>query len=388
MGPSRAVSAERAVALERAPEFLGISVIIPAYRGDGRLVELVRRVLDDPYPYKEVVVIVDEPVAEVAQRLAELRGCRLLLGPTRMGKVAALNTALKRTSGDVLVFLDDDTLIEDSEFLAKVARAMRDYDLADIKKVIVGESLLAKLVYVEYVAVNFASKLMARLLRRTIALNGAAFAIRRKALEELGGIPRSLTEDFDLGLQSFLRGHRFTFIEDTYVLNFAPGSWREWFKQRKRWAVGVADWLRRNYRAVFLTVVRAPHAILPGLLLLLPSLVTFTLTLAPYNYGTHKLLILLLLLLSSALSQLVPVVTALALNVQLIYLVTATPLMLALLAFTAWHIAASRSVGLRSLAPYYPLYLFVYQTLWLMILLAGFIRVFILGKTSVDDWVV
>jgi len=382
------VSAESLAVVTHAAQVPRDSIIIPAYRGDSRLIELAKRVLADPYPAKELVIVLDEPLASVAQQLAELQGCKLLISPVRMGKVRALNRALKESKGDILILLDDDVLIEDEGFISKIANSMKRYDLADIKKVIVGDSLLAKLVYIEYVAVNFASKLMAKYAGRTLAINGAAFAIKREVLEKLGGFPATLTEDFDLGLKCFISGCSFTYIEETHVLNFPPDSWGEWLKQRKRWAVGVADWLRRNFHAILTAVVAAPHIIIPSLLLLVPSIATFALTLALYNFSVYKALLLALLLLASAVSQVIPVATALTVNVQLLYLVTTTPLLVALAVFALWHAAASRSLGLRSRVLYYPLYLFVYQTLWLVILLAGFFRVIVFRKTSVDDWVV
>lgn len=365
-----------------------VAVVIPAYRGDDKLVELVKGILSDPYSPKEVVVVVDEPIPAVAQQLAELQGCRLLISPLRQGKVRALNRALREVSGEIVIFLDDDVLVTDRNFIGKIINSMREYDIADIKKVIVGDSLLAKLVYIEYIAVNFASKLLSKHVGRTLAINGAAFAVKRKVLEELGGFPATLSEDFDLGLRCFIRGCKFKYIEETYVLNFPPNTWREWFKQRKRWAVGVADWLRRNYRVILSAVREAPHVIIPSTLLLIPSLATFVLTFLLYNFSAYKVLLLMLLVMASAISQIIPVATALTVNVQILYLVTTTPLLVTLAVFTIWHTAVAKSLKLRAYTLYYPLYLLVYQTLWLVIILAGFFRVAILRKTSVEDWVV
>jgi len=364
-----------------------VSVVIPAYRGGRELVQLVERLLSDGYPRKEVVVAVDEPLPVVLEALEKL-GCKLLVNNGRRGKVHALNEALKVTDGEILVFLDDDVAVEDEGFLRKIAEAMRSCDVADVKKVIVGRSLLAKLVYIEYVAVNFAGMLMARLSGYTVAFNGAAFAIRRRALESIGGFPATLTEDFDLGLRCFLHRLRYTFVDSTYVLNYPPASWREWYKQRKRWAVGVSDWLRRNYRVLLRAVGGMPHVLLPGLVLLLPSLVTFSITLILYNLTHFKAAALLLIGLSSLVSQLLPLATLVTLNIQLVYLLTALPLLVPLLVFTAWHVAAARRLSMRSEAHLYPVYLFFYQVLWLVILLAGLVRVLVLKRTDVEDWVV
>ena len=55
------------------------------------------------------------------------------------------------------------------------------------------------------------------------------------------------------------------------VYTKAPSSWREWFKQRKRWGMGAALWLKENYRSL-LRIVREYPKILLSLLLLFPSL--------------------------------------------------------------------------------------------------------------------
>jgi len=364
-----------------------VSVVIPTYRGGRELLQLVESVLRDSYPCKEVVVAIDDPLSEVLEALNKL-GCKLLVSNSRRGKVHAVNEALGMASGEILVFLDDDVVVEDRDFLRKIVEAMRSYDVADVKKVIRGRSLLAKLVYIEYVAVNFASMLMARLAGYAVAFNGAAFAIKRKALEDLGGFPATLTEDFDLGLKCFLHRLKYTFIDTTYVLNYPPASWREWYRQRKRWAVGVSDWLRRNHRILLKAVVEMPHVLLPGLVLLLPSLVTFTMTLILYNLSRFKVAALLLIGLSSLMSQLLPIATLVTLNIQLVYMLTAIPLFITMLVFTAWHIAAARRLSMRSEAYLYPVYLFLYQVLWLVILLAGLMRVLVLKRTDVEDWVV
>jgi len=364
-----------------------VSVIIPAYQGGGELVELVERLLGDSYPRKEVIVAMDEPLPEVLEALEKL-GCKLVVSNERRGKVHALNEAVRVSSGEVLVFLDDDVAVKDEGFLRKIVEAMRSCDVADVKKVITGRSLLARLVHIEYVAANFASMLMAKLSGYTVAFNGAAFAIKRRALESLGGFPATLTEDFDLGLKCFLHRLRYTFVDTTYVLNYPPASWGEWYRQRKRWAVGVSDWLRRNYRILLKAVVKMPHVLLPGLVLLLPSLVTFTMTLILYNLARFKAAALLLIGLSSLVSQLLPIATLVTLNIQLAYLLTAAPLLVTLLVFTAWHVAAARKLSMRSEAYLYPVYLFFYQVLWLVILLAGLARVLVLKRTDVEDWVV
>jgi len=374
-----------AVAVESRQELKSVSVVIPSFRGSDRLVRLVSALAGSKYPRLEVIVVVDEPSEEVASALSRIKGVRVVFNARRAGKVSALNTALRLSRGEVVVFLDDDVEVRDPHFIEKIVDGIKGFDIADIKKVVVGGGLLGKMVYIEYVATNFASKLMARFAGRTVAINGAAFAATRRALEEVGFFKPIISEDFDLAVRSFLKGHRFTYIDTTEVYNYAPESWGKWYKQRKRWAVGLADWLQRYYRVGFRALAGMPHVLLPGLLISLPSLVSTFLPFLLYNHTFAKTLYLALLSLSSVTAQFIPLAAILSINLQIVYII---PLLAVLLAFTSWHFIASRYVGMKSYLYLYPLYFLVYQPLWFTILLAGFIRVLVMGDRSVEDWVV
>lgn len=365
--------------------FSSVSVIIPSYRGSARLVELVKTLLRSGYPGLEVIVVVDEPREDVASELAKLNDVRVVFNTERKGKVHALNTALKMAHGELVVFLDDDVEVRDPAFIEKVASEMRGFDVGDIKKVIVGKGLLAKMVAIEYVAVNFASKLMARASQRTVVINGAAFAMTRRALEEVGFFRPVISEDFDLAVRSFLRGHKYTYIESTFVYNHAPLSWRKWYEQRKRWAIGAAEWVRDNLWVALKALASMPHAVLPGLLITLPSLVSSTIPFLLDNHTVAKVLYLVLLYFSSVVSQVIPFATALSLNLQLLYYLS---LVIVLAVFAAWHYIASKYVRMKSYLYLYPLYFFFYQPLWLTILAAGFIRVLVLKRADLENWVV
>ncbi len=372
-------------ALADTQELVSVSVVIPSYRGGERLVRLVRALAESRYPRLEIIVVVDEPLKEVVSGLAGIKGVRVIANSKRVGKVSALNTALRFSHGDVVIFLDDDVEIRDPFFVEKVVKGIRGYDIGDIKKVVVGNGILGRMVYIEYIAANFASKLMARLAGKTLAVNGAAFVMTRKALEEVGFFKPIISEDFDLAIRSFLRGHKFTYIDSTEVYNYAPESWRKWYRQRKRWAVGVADWLQRYYREVLKALVKMPHVVVPALLLLLPSLVSTVIPFLLYNHTVMKALYLALLSMSSLAAQLVPFATVVSINLQVVYIV---PVLASLLVFAVWHYFASKYVGVKSYVYLYPLYFLVYQPLWFTILLAGFIRVLVMGKRNVEDWVV
>jgi cellulose synthase/poly-beta-1,6-N-acetylglucosamine synthase-like glycosyltransferase len=372
-------------------ETLPLSIVIPSYRGGSRLLRLVESLLSCEGRPLDLVVVVDEPEEGVVEELSRLCAegrCRLIVRRSRSGKVSALNEALPLVGGDVVLFLDDDVAVEDPLFLKKVAKEMEGCDIADIKKVVVGRGLLAGLVHMEYVAYNFASKLMAKLAGRTIAVNGAAFAIRREALRALGGFRRRLSEDFDLALRAFLLGLRFKYIDSTYVLNYAPSSWGKWLKQRRRWAVALASWLKENWRALLSAARRMPHVLIPGLIVSLPSLTTTGLALALYNLAYAKAAYAILVPVASLLREALPLAALFTVTLHVTYAVTTLALALVVALLGLLHVAIARYVRMRSRAHLLPIYLLFYQPLWLTVILAGLVRVLLLGNEKVDDWVV
>lgn len=377
--------------LRQRGEVLPISVLIPSYRGGMRLVRLVKSLLQCNHSPFEIIVVADEPsegeLAELKE-MCEHAPIKLLARSDRLGKVSALNEGLKLARGDIVLFLDDDVLIEDPDFLRKIVEAMESYDIVDIKKVVIGKGLLSKLVHMEYTAYNFASKLMAKLAGRTIAINGAAFAMRRVALEELNYFRPRLSEDFDLALRTFVKGLRFSYVETTYVLNYAPHSWQKWFKQRKRWAVALASWLKENYRDVLKAVLKMPHVVAIGLLASLPSLLTTAVIYTLYNASYPKAIYLAFLSLSSFIKDVIPFAFLLSFTLHVAYAVTTLMLALLLISLGIFHAAMARYVKMNSRVHLLPVYLLFYQPLWLTVLLVGFARVLILGHENVEDWVV
>ena len=136
-----------------------ISVIIPAYKGDRRLEEIVSKVVSDPYPDKEVIVVVDEPDPAIIPKLQKVK---LIVNWERVGKARALNQAIGASTGDILLFLDADTLPGNDEFLSTIVSEIGGYDVLDVKKVVPKGSFLQRMIYYEYVGFNVASWLLSR----------------------------------------------------------------------------------------------------------------------------------------------------------------------------------------------------------------------------------
>jgi cellulose synthase/poly-beta-1,6-N-acetylglucosamine synthase-like glycosyltransferase len=137
----------------------------------------------------------------------------------RRGKVNALNEETANSSGEFLLFIDCDIKIVKERFLGKVAAALREKELVDIKKQIIRDSLMAKLVSYEYLSGSLTSYIFDNLNGSCPQLNGACFAIRRETFERLGGFNKVLYEDLDLAFRAFQSDVSYSFADDIVVMN-------------------------------------------------------------------------------------------------------------------------------------------------------------------------
>ncbi len=89
-----------------------VSVIIPAYNGKEYLAEAIQSVLDQTYPNFEIVVVDDaspEILWDIINMFSDPR-VRIIRHERNFGAVAARQTGIKASSGDIIALLDQDDL--------------------------------------------------------------------------------------------------------------------------------------------------------------------------------------------------------------------------------------------------------------------------------------
>jgi cellulose synthase/poly-beta-1,6-N-acetylglucosamine synthase-like glycosyltransferase len=184
------------------------------------------------------------------------RGVELVRSPDRVGKTAAQNLAVAEATGEVLVFSDASTVLENGSLRAIVA------PLADPQVGLVSSEDVPGIsfqhaaaegegLYVRY------EMWLRRLETATGCLVGASgcfYAARRSLRGELGG---GLVEDFALPLQVLASGHRVVAEPAARAFVPATASVSAEFRRRVRIQIGgvVALW---HYRRL-LNPIRFPH---------------------------------------------------------------------------------------------------------------------------------
>jgi len=103
-----------------------VSVIIPAYNEERYLPQTLKHIsqaLSD-VPCRSEIIVVDNDSTDQTSRVAERFGAKVFRQSER-GISKVRNTGAENSTGDILVFVDADTLVPDALFQT-IAEAMSD----------------------------------------------------------------------------------------------------------------------------------------------------------------------------------------------------------------------------------------------------------------------
>ena len=368
-----------------------ISVLIPVYRESELLRELLDTLLDQRMERKlyEIIVVIDEPTARSLAVIKKYRGkVKFIVNEKRLGKANALNTAVKHSSGNILLFLDSDvTLPKDKNYLKKIVREMRDADVLDIKKEVVKDSFLSTMTYYEYLGFDIGSWFVSAFVGKCPSLIGSAFAVRRDAFLSLKGFRNVVTEDVDIATRAFFKNYKFKYAKRIKVYNYVHSSWRNWFTQRKRWSIGAALWVKEYFKDLLKICVKKPQVFLPALLFLFPSIMLMLLYLFVPNMLIYKVFFLIFLLLAVKFNVVVPLLWLSTLSVDFVKGLVAS--LLTFFSFSAVFFVLSKKLDFRFRLHEFLVYYFFYSLLSLLIMLIALITVFLFDRKltkTLSDW--
>ncbi|MCW4047922.1 MAG: glycosyltransferase family 2 protein [Candidatus Bathyarchaeota archaeon] len=364
-----------------------ISIFVPVYKESDQLPNMLTKLASQDVS-KEIFVTVDEPTERFLEKIKQpINGVQFIINRQRIGKANALNNSVTLSTGKVLLFLDADIQVpDDPDFLKKIVMEMQHTDILDIKKRVIGtNSFLSKMAYYEYFTFNVSAWLASKYLRKCPAVNGAAFAIKRETFDSVGGFRKVVAEDIDIATRAFMNNHSFAYTTTVEVENVVYSNWRSWFKQRKRWGVGQALWLKEWYKALAKKCLRKPQIFLPGLFFLYPSLAVFFVSMmVPSTWMRDSLFVFSLFL---------SVKFNIALPVFLVSIFTADLLKTLIISLGSFAITAttfyilSKKLGFEIKLHELFVYYFFYSILWIAIIIMGYIQVIAFRKKTAPDWI-
>lgn len=239
-----------APALPPDPPF--VTVLVPAYCEGRHIEDTLRAALAIDYPRFEVLVIDDASVDDTFSRVRPfLAGgkVRVVRKMTNEGKAMALNDGLRCARGEIVFIVDADAR-PDPEILRWMIPHFDSPRVGAVTgnpRVTNRRTLIARLQAIEFTSIVSLQKRAQRVWGRILTVSGVVGAFHRRALEDVGLFsPDMATEDIDVSWKMQLRAWDIRYEPRAIVWMQVPERWRDLWKQRRRWSLGLAQVLRRH----------------------------------------------------------------------------------------------------------------------------------------------
>lgn len=267
-----------------------VSVLIPAWNEEVGIVKTIRSVLDTHYAPLQIVVINDgssdsthEQISNfIALYLPTARAGATLeyINVPNGGKARALNRALLEATGEIVITIDADSVM-DRGAISNLVRCFNSPAVGAVAgNVIVGNrrKQIEWMQQLEYLY-GFFFKRADSLFNSIYIVGGAAAAYRREVLLEMGGFDHSIiTEDIEMSTRILGHGYSTRYAADAVVYTEGPSDIKGLCNQRLRWKYGrILTFIKhrdlffslKSKHNPYLTLMLLPMAIYAECLLLL-----------------------------------------------------------------------------------------------------------------------
>ncbi|WP_324740180.1 glycosyltransferase [Tsuneonella sp. CC-YZS046] len=251
----------------RLPEsYPGVSLLIAAYNEETGIAATLESIAQLKYqgPVEALVIndgSTDRTGARVREAIARLTRApnieiRLLDFEHNRGKAAALNSGLAASRHGLICTIDGDSRLRSDSLREIVERYLSDPPgtMAVAGAVLVRnsrENLITRAQEWDYFHGIAAVKRMQSMYHGTLVAQGAFSLYRKDALEMVGRWPNTVGEDIVMTWAMLERGYRVGYAEDAIVFTDAPATFRQFYRQRKRWARGMVEALEQHKGLLF-----------------------------------------------------------------------------------------------------------------------------------------
>ena len=248
-----------------------ISIFIPAHNEENTIESTVRSVCSSEYTKHgesnfEVIVVNDgstdttgEILSKLKEEIPELRIVTRHPPRSGKGKGFVLNDALTLSKGEIIGVFDADTQIK-TDFLMKIVQYLNGDKIEGVQSRVKmwnkNENFLARMQHVEFA--SFGNTLIGKdNLDFTGFLGGNGQFVRKQAIIDSGRWDGfAVTEDLNLAIKIILNGGKIRYCGECEVYQEAVTTWKAFFRQRVRWAIG-------NFETLFVYLPQIIRAKIP-----------------------------------------------------------------------------------------------------------------------------
>jgi cellulose synthase/poly-beta-1,6-N-acetylglucosamine synthase-like glycosyltransferase len=214
-----------------------VTLIISVYNEERVIQERLENALSQDYPAEKYEIIVasdgsTDKTHDIVNRFNDPR-IRLIIQEDRLGKTAALNATVPKSSGDVIVFTDANSMYDTNAIRAMmknfadptVGCVTGETRLVNPEGSAIGQNEIA------YYSYDTMLKIRESKIGSTVGADGAIFAIRKELYQPLDA---SLINDFVIPLQVVSKGYRVVYEPDAYLYEMTATPLKGGFSRRVR----------------------------------------------------------------------------------------------------------------------------------------------------------
>lgn len=230
-----------------------VSIIIPAYCEEKVIARTIRGALRLSYPRKEIIVVDDGSPDGTAREVAPFVASgqvRFLRKLRNEGKAMACNDALPLVNGDLVLVMDADAY-PDPDLLKHMVPHFRWSRVAVVTgnpRVANRTTMLTKLQALEFSSTVSLMRRTQRVWGRIMTISGIIGLFRLEALIDAGLYsPDMATEDIDMTWKLQRRFYDVRYEPNALVWMQVPSTLKVLYAQRRRWALGMAQVLRKHW---------------------------------------------------------------------------------------------------------------------------------------------
>ncbi len=231
-----------------------VTVLIPAYCEEKVIAQTLHWATRIDYPSYEVVVVDDastDATREVVRPFVERGKVRLIAKERNEGKAMAMNDALPCLRGEILLVMDADAC-PDPQILRWMVPHFESARVAGVTgnpRVANRVTFLSQLQLIEFTSIVSLLRRAQRIWGRILTMSGVVGAFRKSALVDVGCYsPEMATEDIDMTWKLQCAAYDVRYEPRALVWMHVPPTLGALIKQRRRWASGLAQVLRRHAR--------------------------------------------------------------------------------------------------------------------------------------------
>ena len=275
-----------------------VSIIVPAYNEGKNIKNTLERLIDLEYPKDKLeIIVVDDGskdnTYEIAKEYEEKYNFVKVYKKENGGKASALNYGINKSSGEIIVTLDADSIPE-KDSLIKMLKYMYYYN-ADIVvpaiQTINTKKFIEKYQYIDYTIHNF-SGIVIDTMNSIFIASGPFSVFKRSVFEKIGLFDeKNISEDMEIALRAQKNNFKVKFCPEAVIRTVPPENFKSLLKQRVRWTLGFLENYMK-YRDIENEYLReVVFGINIILYILLP--LAFSVILYTYGYQLYNFLIYL-----------------------------------------------------------------------------------------------